>query len=172
MSFGELLWLAVLALALQPVLRLRLLEGARRRLRRRIERERGSRVILLVHRQDTLIGLAADRIVMCEHAVLGPIDPQIAEYPAASILRAVERKEAKDTEDETLILADQAQMRSRSFASATPTSSATASRPRPPSGSPRRGPTATGRTTTRSRRRKPRRWAWTSTCACRRRSRT
>jgi ClpP class serine protease len=58
----------------------------------------------------TLIALAADRIVMCEHAVLGPIDPQIEGYPAASILRAVARKDDKDIDDTTLILADQAEM--------------------------------------------------------------
>jgi ClpP class serine protease len=34
----------------------------------------------------TLIALAADEIVVCEHAVLGPGDPQLGEYPAASIL--------------------------------------------------------------------------------------
>jgi len=29
----------------------------------------------------TLIALAADEIVMCEHAVLGPVDPQSANIP-------------------------------------------------------------------------------------------
>jgi ClpP class serine protease len=58
----------------------------------------------------TLIALAADRIVMCEHAVLGPIDPQIGGYPAASILRAVARKEAKDVDEEFLVLADQSEL--------------------------------------------------------------
>ncbi|GIX31088.1 MAG: hypothetical protein KatS3mg124_1560 [Porticoccaceae bacterium] len=57
----------------------------------------------------TLIALAADQIVMCEHAVLGPVDPQLGSWPAASVLRAVERKEAAKLEDETLILADQAE---------------------------------------------------------------
>src|SRR6266404_2900334 len=37
----------------------------------------------------TLIALAADEIVMCEHAVLGPVDPQLGQRPAASILKAV-----------------------------------------------------------------------------------
>ena len=40
----------------------------------------------------TLIALAADRIVMAPSAVLGPVDPQIGEQPAASILAAVEQK--------------------------------------------------------------------------------
>lgn len=39
----------------------------------------------------TLIALAADEIVMCEHAVLGPVDPQLGQYPAASILAAVQQ---------------------------------------------------------------------------------
>lgn len=184
MGISEIIWLLVIASMLQPVLRQRMLENARRRLRDRIERERGSRVILLVHRQETmslfgiplmryidiqdseeviravlqsdpqapidlilhtpgglalpslqiaralarhpgkvtafvphyamsggtLIALAADELVMSEHAVLGPIDPQIGGYPAASIVRAVSRKEPKDIDDETLILADQSEM--------------------------------------------------------------
>ena len=34
----------------------------------------------------TMISLGADRIVMDDHAALGPIDPQLGQYPAASIL--------------------------------------------------------------------------------------
>jgi ClpP class serine protease len=58
----------------------------------------------------TLLALAADEIVMSHHAVLGPVDPLVGPYPAASILRAIARKEPKDIDDETLILADQAEM--------------------------------------------------------------
>ena len=54
----------------------------------------------------TLIALAADEILMDPHAVLGPVDPQIGQYPAASILKAVEQKSADELDDETLILAD------------------------------------------------------------------
>ncbi len=54
----------------------------------------------------TLIALAADEIVMDPHAVLGPVDPQLMNYPAPSILRAVKRKEPKDVDDQTLIMAD------------------------------------------------------------------
>lgn len=54
----------------------------------------------------TLIALAADEIVMAEHAVLGPVDPQIQNFPAASILEAVRRKDVNTVDDETLILAD------------------------------------------------------------------
>jgi ClpP class serine protease len=57
----------------------------------------------------TLIALAADEIVMCEHAVLGPVDPQLGQYPAASILRVARQKPIADTDDQTLILADQAE---------------------------------------------------------------
>ena len=57
----------------------------------------------------TLIALAADEIVMSEYAVLGPVDPQLGEYPAASILKAVARKPVAETDDKTLILADQAE---------------------------------------------------------------
>src|SRR3989454_9346541 len=180
---GDLLWLFFMFSALQPVLRQRFLEASRARLIARIERQRGSRVILLVHRQETmsilgfpvfryidvddseavlraihltdpevpldivlhtpgglvlaslqtaraihkhrgkvtavvphyamsggmLIALAADEIVMSDYAVLGPVDPQIGQYPAASILNAVARKPAGEVDDQTLILADQAQ---------------------------------------------------------------
>ena len=57
----------------------------------------------------TLIALAASEIVMSEHAVLGPVDPQMGKFPAASILRVFGKKPPKDMEDETLIMADQAE---------------------------------------------------------------
>lgn len=57
----------------------------------------------------TLIALAADEIVMDENAVLGPVDPQLGQYPAASILSVVEKKNINDIDDQTLILADIAQ---------------------------------------------------------------
>jgi len=53
----------------------------------------------------TLISLAADHIMLDRNAVLGPVDPQIGEYPAASILEAVEAKPLDKLEDRTLILA-------------------------------------------------------------------
>jgi ClpP class serine protease len=52
----------------------------------------------------TLIALAADEIVLDEHAALGPVDPQLGQYPAASIVAATERP--GDHEDKTLIMAD------------------------------------------------------------------
>jgi ClpP class serine protease len=183
MTLGDLLWVFFLLSALQPTLKQRFLEASRQRLIARIESQRRSRVILLVHRQETmsilgfpvfryidvndseevlraihltdpqvpldivlhtpgglvlaalqiaraihkhpgkvtafvphyamsggtLIALAADEIVMSEDAVLGPVDPQLGQYPAASILKAVARKPVADVDDETLILADQAE---------------------------------------------------------------
>jgi ClpP class serine protease len=179
----QVFWLFFMLSALQPAIKQRLMEATRARLMARIERERGSRLILLAHRQETmsllgfpvlryidvtdsedviraihltdpeipldlvlhtpgglvlaatqiaravfkhkgkvtvfvphyamsggtLIALAADDIVMCEHAVLGPVDPQLGEYPAASILRAVHQKPVAEVDDRTLILADQAE---------------------------------------------------------------
>jgi ClpP class serine protease len=183
MDVTQFFWLFFMLTALQPVIRQRMLEASRQRLLARLEQKRRSRVILLVHRQETmsllgfpvfryidvndseeviraihmtdpdlpldlvlhtpgglvlastqiaraiqrhkgkvtvfvphyamsggtLIALAADEIVMCEHAVLGPVDPQLGQYPAASILAAVRQKPVAEVDDQTLILADQAQ---------------------------------------------------------------
>lgn len=54
----------------------------------------------------TLIALAADEIVLGEFSVLGPIDPQIFGFPAASIVRAREAKPVSSVFDLTLVLAD------------------------------------------------------------------
>ncbi len=54
----------------------------------------------------TLIALSADEIIMDPNAVLGPVDPQIGQMPAASILKVLEQKDPKDIDDQTLILAD------------------------------------------------------------------
>jgi ClpP class serine protease len=56
----------------------------------------------------TLLALAADEIIMDENAVLGPVDPQLGSWPAASILKVVEQKDRNRIDDETLILADMA----------------------------------------------------------------
>ena len=55
-----------------------------------------------------MIALAADEIWMDENAVVGPIDPQLGGYPAASILKAVEEKNKDRLDDTTLIMADMA----------------------------------------------------------------
>jgi ClpP class serine protease len=180
MGFADLLWLFFVISALQPAVKQWLLQAARARLIARIERLRGSRVILLVHRQETmsllgfpimryidvndaeevlraceltdpevpldivlhtpgglvlaalqiaravrhhkgkttvfvphyamsggtLIALGADQIVLSRHAVLGPVDPQVGQYPAASLLQVVAKKPIAEIDDETLILAD------------------------------------------------------------------
>jgi ClpP class serine protease len=180
MSIGDLFWLFFMFTAIQPMLRQRMLDAMRTRKIAQLEKERGSRVILLVHRQETmrllgfpvmryidindseevlraiqmtdedvpldlvlhtpgglvlaalqiaqavrqhrakvtvlvphyamsggtLIALAADEIVMCKHSVLGPIDPQLGDRPAASLIRVVENKPIGRTEDQTLIQAD------------------------------------------------------------------
>ena len=179
----DIFWLFFMLSALQPIIKQKLLEASRKRLIALIERERKSRVVLLVHRQETmsllgfplfryidindseeviraihltdteipldlvlhtpgglvlaatqiaraifkhkgkvtvfvphyamsggtLLALAADDIIMCEHAVLGPVDPQLGEYPAASILKAAHQKPIAEVDDKTLILADQAE---------------------------------------------------------------
>jgi len=183
MDPSQLLGLFFVLSALQPVIKQRLLEASRKRLLARIESERQSRVVLLVHRQETmsllgfpvfryidvddseeviravlltdpempldlvlhtpgglvlaatqiaravfkhkgkvtvfvphyamsggtLIALAADEIVMSDHAVLGPVDPQLGQHPAASILKVARLKPIAEVDDQTLILADQAE---------------------------------------------------------------
>jgi len=180
MSIFDFFWVFFIIASLQPILRQKMLDAARQKLLHQIEQKRGSRVIALVHRQETLsllgfplmryidiqdseailraikltdpqvpidlilhtpgglvlaseqiaralcrhkarvtvfvphyamsggtlVALAADEIVMDENAVLGPVDPQLGQYPAASILKAVEQKPVAEVDDQTLILAD------------------------------------------------------------------
>jgi ClpP class serine protease len=56
----------------------------------------------------TLLALAADEIVMAPHAVLGPVDPQLGQRPAASLLKVLEQKPIAEIDDQTIIEADQA----------------------------------------------------------------
>ena len=179
----EIFWFFLMLSAFQPAITRRLLEYSRQRMFAKIEHDRGSRVILLVHRQETmnflgfpvlryidvddseeviraihmtdkdlpidlilhtpgalvlgslqiaeairkhkgkvtaivphyamsggtLISLAASEIIMSEHAVLGHVDPQLGKYPAASVLKVIKRKPVAEIDDETLILADQAE---------------------------------------------------------------
>jgi ClpP class serine protease len=176
-------WLFIILISVLPILQQKVMQAKRYGLIRRLEKKRNSRVITLIHRQETmrflgfpimryidindseeilravrltpeampvdmiihtpgglvlsaeqiamalrrhkakvtifvphyamsggtLLCLAADEVVMDENAVLGPIDPQLGEYPAVSILKAVKEKEPKDIDDKTLILADVAQ---------------------------------------------------------------
>ena len=179
----DIFWILILLIALQPLIKQKVMEFARKRLLMKMEQQRSSRMILLVHRQETmvllgfpifryidihdseeviraihltdddvpidlvlhtpgglvlpstqiaralkkhqgkvtvfiphyamsggtLIALAADEIVMSEHAVLGPVDPQLGQFPAASLLRAVAKKPVAEVDDTTLVLADQAE---------------------------------------------------------------
>lgn len=54
----------------------------------------------------TMISLAADEIIMDENAVLGPVDPQLGQYPAISILNVLKDKDRNEIDDETIIQAD------------------------------------------------------------------
>ena len=58
----------------------------------------------------TLIAMAADEIHLSDHAMLGPVDPQIYGMPAASIVRAAQSKNVDAVNDDTLILADVSSM--------------------------------------------------------------
>ena len=183
MNLTEAFWIFVMLSALQPIVRQKLLELHRMRTLARFEQKRESRVIALVHRQETmsllgfplmryidvhdseevlraikltdpevpldllvhtpgglvlaagqiakalrrhpgkvtvfvphyamsggtLIALAADEIVMDPNAVLGPVDPQVGQSPAASILSVLQRKAPNEIDDQTLILADVAE---------------------------------------------------------------
>jgi ClpP class serine protease len=55
----------------------------------------------------TLIALAANEIVMDANAVLGPIDPQMGDVAAASVLKVIDMKPMQRIDDMTLVLADQ-----------------------------------------------------------------
>ncbi len=49
---------------------------------------------------------------MCDHSVLGPIDPQLGQMPAASLIRVVEQKPITEIDDQRLVLADVGRRRS------------------------------------------------------------
>jgi ClpP class serine protease len=191
MDFFSLLWIFFIISSLQPIIRQKILDMERMRLLERLERSRKSRVIALIHRQETmsflgfplvryiniedseavlraiqmtdrdvpidlilhtpgglvlaaeqiafalwrhpakvtvfvphyamsggtLIALAADEIVMNENAVLGPVDPQLGNHPAASILKVIERKPIAEVDDDTIIMADIAEKAIRQVSS-------------------------------------------------------
>lgn len=179
MGFMDFIWIYLIITTLLPLLQRRWLDMRRLQAIRNLEMQRHSRVITLIHRQETmsllgipiarfiniedseavltairltpdnlpidlilhtpgglvlaseqiaealkkhpapvrvlvphysmsggaLIALAADEVILDPNAVLGPVDPQIGEYPAASILRAVAQPNP-NRDDRTLILAD------------------------------------------------------------------
>lgn len=57
----------------------------------------------------TMLALAADEIIMDANAVLGPVDPQLGNMAAASILKLIAEKPVEKIDDQTLIMADLAQ---------------------------------------------------------------
>ena len=54
----------------------------------------------------TMLAMASDEIVMDENAVLGPVDPQLGNVAAASVLKVLEEKPIDRIEDQTLVTAD------------------------------------------------------------------
>lgn len=179
-DFSSLIWIAIIAMALQPLMMGRWFAVRRAQAIRAIEKAHETRVITMIHRQErrslfgfsvsrhidledaqtiiaaiketpssvpidlilhtpgglvlaamqiaraveahpakvtvyvpvyamsggTLIALAADEIVLGEFSVLGPIDPQILGFPAASIVKARDSKPVEQVMDLTLVLAD------------------------------------------------------------------
>jgi ClpP class serine protease len=69
---------------------------------RAIKRHEGKVTVYVPH-----YAMSADEIVMSADAVLGPVDPQVGQYPAASVVKAVDAKPVAEVDDTTLILADQ-----------------------------------------------------------------
>ncbi len=179
-NFFDLFWVFIVFASLQPAWQKRMLEMRRIQAIKDFEQQRRSRVILLIHRQEsinllgipisrfiniedseqvlrairltppdvpidlilhtpgglvlateqiaralirhqakvtvfvphyamsggTMLALAADEIVLDENAVLGPVDPQLGNFPAASVLKVIEQKPISEIDDETLIMAD------------------------------------------------------------------
>jgi len=56
----------------------------------------------------TMISLTADEIAMDDNAVLGPVDPQLGEFPAVSILDVLRQKDKNEIDDRTLMMAEMA----------------------------------------------------------------
>ena len=56
-----------------------------------------------------MLAMAADEIVMDANAVLGPVDPQLGNMAAASIIKVLEQKPIEKVDDQTVIMADLAQ---------------------------------------------------------------
>ncbi len=64
-DLSTLFWLFFILIALQPVLKRRLLLATRQKLIATLEKKRGSRVIVLIHRQETmnLLGFPIPRYI-------------------------------------------------------------------------------------------------------------
>lgn len=57
----------------------------------------------------TMLAMAADQIVMDQHAMLGPVDPQLNGMPASAYARVLREKERNATQDDTIMMADMAE---------------------------------------------------------------
>lgn len=90
MELGSLLWLFLIISSLQPIVRQKMLEMERLRTLERLERLRGSRVILMIHRQETmsLLGFPIMRYISIEdsEAVLRAIQMTDDDVPIDMIL--------------------------------------------------------------------------------------
>lgn len=180
MNFFNIFWVFILISSLQPIVQRRMVESRRLAAIRALEQKRGSRVILMIHRQEsisllgiplsrfiniedseqvlrairltppdvpidlilhtpgglvlateqiarallrhrakvsvfiphyamsggTMLAMAADEILMDENAVLGPVDPQLGNMPAASVLKVLEDKPISEIDDQTIVTAD------------------------------------------------------------------
>lgn len=183
----SLLWIFLILISIQPVVNRKLLDAARRRTIGLVEKKWTNRVILIVHRMEsmsflgipiiryinmedseqvlraiettgddrnidivlhtpgglalaslqiarairsheakvrviiphyamsggTLIALAADDIIMSPNAVLGPVDPQLGEYPAPSLKKLMSVKDINEIDDRNIIMADIAEKATR-----------------------------------------------------------
>ncbi len=58
MDFFSILWIFLIISSLQPVIRQRLLESSRLRVLRQLEQQRNSRVVFMIHRQETMVSWA------------------------------------------------------------------------------------------------------------------
>ncbi len=179
-NFFNLFWIFLVISSLQPAIQRRRIEARRIQAIRDFEKNRKSRVILLIHRQEsisllgiplsryisiedseqvlrairltppdtpidlilhtpgglvlateqiaralirhpskvtvfvphyamsggTMLALAADEIIMDANAVLGPVDPQLGNMAAASIINVIQRKPIDKIDDQTLIMGD------------------------------------------------------------------
>lgn len=180
MNFINLFFIFLIISSVQPAIQRRIVESRRLNAIRTFEQQRGSRVILLIHRQEsisllgipisrfiniedseqilrairltppnvpidlilhtpgglvlateqiarallrhqakvtvfiphyamsggTMLAMAADEIIMDENAVLGPVDPQLGNVAAASLLTVLEAKPIEKVDDQTLVTAD------------------------------------------------------------------
>jgi len=180
MGIGELFLIFLVISSLQPALQKRVTEARRLSAIRSLEQKRGTRVILLIHRQEsisflgiplsryisiedseqvlrairltpqevpidlilhtpgglvlateqiaralvrhrgkvtvfvphyamsggTMLAMAADESLMDENAVLGPVDPQLGNVAAASVLKVLEQKPISEIDDQTIVTAD------------------------------------------------------------------